>query len=586
MLSSRLHTSIVTALLLVLTPDVSWASGTCSRSDRARMEKALVPSGIAKHGDCSAIPLEDECSSIFAPNIGSITGRAHRNTFDVIPKHETLPNSTTGVRFNVESVPAALKEDAEMERLTRDSVANGAKKNAKSFYAKDDRYEMSKPEDVRLEVLSDVPETQVFTGGTGFLAASLTAFAHHLPLALEPDHVWTVVSFAFAKHVEENAESLRKNFVRHDGKKRLLLVDANHLRMNGGKNLGSGSSSPAKEWEEDVFPEFSRQIQEHIGESTVRKIAPEFSTTNPAARAAKEITLMSAMKNYFSFGMGTSCGIPSVTLLGSREDWSSLRARAEELGELMTTEFSELWMPILLPVLDQFVESYDGNVDHGFWQSMVKVRRGPKPDSSGSEPKISGWLQILFPYLKDGELSGGLRPWQDMYFHGPAPENFPSVISSAPVDWVYYGSVHNLHFHAGITGFVQDSDDGGTLAPLVGWYVTHDPHREPDARLLVVKAEMKALLRGHAEEARKEPLDEGAEWYGRFCALHVEGQFIERHARVASLKRKYDELMKTGDAKHWTKMERLRDKYDRIMQAKETVTISADEAIRAFLADE
>ena len=80
---------------------------------------------------------------------------------------------------------------------------------------------------------------------------------------------------------------------------------------------------------------------------------------------------------------------------------------------------------------------------------------------------MSGWIQILFPYLKSRALNRGLHPWQEMYFHGPDPDDIPAVISSAPVDWDYNGTTYNLHFQAGFTGCTQDPADG-TLTPVMG----------------------------------------------------------------------------------------------------------------------
>ena len=43
-------------------------------------------------------------------NGGFVRGRGHSNTFEVEAKHEKLSNAL-GVRFNVETVPASLKQD-------------------------------------------------------------------------------------------------------------------------------------------------------------------------------------------------------------------------------------------------------------------------------------------------------------------------------------------------------------------------------------------------------------------------------------------------------------------------------------------
>ena len=52
----------------------------------------------------------------------------------------------------------------------------------------------------------------------GFIQAITTAFAEHWPLALRPEHIWTLVLQAVARHVDENTEELRERFVAHEGK--------------------------------------------------------------------------------------------------------------------------------------------------------------------------------------------------------------------------------------------------------------------------------------------------------------------------------------------------------------------------------
>jgi len=504
---------------------------------------------------------------------GYVKGHRHENKFFVKAKHENLSNGS-GVRFNVETVPSPLKEDLNKSKLDRDSILSVIKNDALDFYGGDTA---SKPGDIRLEAVSDAPDTTVFSGGSGFLAACLTAFAQHLPLSLSPDHVWTVLSYAFAKHVDKHAEELRENFVQHEGKKR-LLVRADHLVMGGG-DLDRGS--PPETWEASIFSDFSRQIKQHIGEKVHTIIAGGFTTTTNTARAAHEITLMSAMKNYFSYGMMTMCGIPYITLLGTEQDWATLRSRAEDLGNLMTPEIRNAWLPYLLPVLDEFVNSYKGNVNHGFWQSMVKLR--DTGGGSGSHSFISGWLQIFFPYLASGEFNTRLRSWNEMYFEGPDPKEFPTIVSSAPVDWDYYGKTHDLHFHSGITGYTQDPIDG-TLTPLIGWHVTHDPPQDPVSRFEAVKGEIEALLKAHKAEAQATPLDKTAPWYVRICTLYSEQVSLEGPARRIVLKRKLDSLKNSRGrvSEYWAAREEMRRLELSIEKQNTTVLLSIDAMINKF----
>ncbi|CAB9500082.1 expressed unknown protein [Seminavis robusta] len=484
--------------------------------------KETLPKGVANNHEGESYP----CSS----TKGVRAGADHASTFEVIPKHETL-STGNGVRFNVETVPGALKEHLQKPHITRQQLIESLQSTLAEKYTMDrgetDSYGWPTypgkqgsvmASDVKIEALSESGAgggKKLVHGGTnGLVMAMVTAFAQHLPLELSPDSIWIAISYAFAKHVDQNAESLRKNFVQHEGKKRLLVETPANFAMSNGQNPDTGAS--AQEWEALVFPNFSSQIEDYIGKTTHEAIAASFSTTTTTGKACHEITLMSAMKNYFSYGMRTMCGIPHITLLGTERDWVQLRARAEHLGSLMTEEFSEYWMPLLLPVLDEFVESYRGNVNHGFWQSVVKLR--DTGGGSGSHDFISGWIQILFPYLGSGELNQRLKPWNEMYFYGPELDSFPLLASSAPVDWEYHGTTFDIDFYAGVLGFAQDPSDG-TISPLLGWYVAHSPPKSPSLQLKEAKKELNDLLLGHKEEVAADTVDKNAPWYGRVAYL-------------------------------------------------------------------
>ncbi len=372
-------------------------------------------------------------------------------------------NENVGVNFNVETVKEPLPRHKNKTKLTRKDYLDALSK-----------YEEGEKDEVRLEaVVSNQNDEEhnreiVSVGGNGFLVACVTAFAQHLPLGLSPDHIWTLITYTFAKHVDTHAEELRSNFVSHEGKKTLKVFTPPSFQMSQMNNPDSGAT--AKEWETFVFPEFSKQIKTHVGEDTHSLLTGDFTTSTAASKACNEIVLMSAMKNYFSYLLVTRCGIPNITLLGTEGDWVSLRNRTEALGKLMKEDFSSYWLPLVLPILDEFVDSYRGNVNHGFWQSMVKLRNNDQ--DSGRKSFISGWIQIFFPYLASGRLNSSLHPWQKMYFYGPEPEDFPNIVSSTPVDWDYWGTEFKMNFNASIFAVSQNSSDG-MLFPEIGWYVSH-----------------------------------------------------------------------------------------------------------------
>lgn len=461
---------------------------------------------------------------------------ASQRTFEVSPRHESLPNG--GVRFAVESVSPAAKEDKCKPVLAAGELHQAQQATAERFYAQDEsrlsgRRFRTAFTPMRIEASAEAPGGLVHAGADGFIVAVLTAFARHLPLALSPDHIWALISTGFARHVDANAEALRENFVQHQVKKR-LEVAVDHFEMGGGK---PGCGTPAELWQRDVFPCFSEQIRAHIGDRVHSAIAGGFSTTDAASQAAHEVTLMSAMKSYFSFGMTTCCGIPEVSLLGTLADWQAVRARTEQLGKLMVPDFADRWLPVLLPVLDQFVLAYQGQVNYGFWQSMVKLRN--TGGGSGSYSFISGWVQLLYPYRAHGLPASDFRPWEEMYFTGPQLDELPPVLSSCPVDWNYHGTTYDLHFHAGIAGVTQDPEDG-TLTPLLGWFVSHDPPEEPQSRLEWLRSEAAALRAGHESEPECGP------WAKRLSVLEHESEVLQvvvdanaRQSMIDQLREKY-----------------------------------------------
>lgn len=384
------------------------------------------------------------------------------------PVKAFFERTTTGARFNVETVTYVPNKHSRVSSADQEGISF-----LKTFY---DKEQTLKP---RIEATSLAGKEVV--GGGSLMHVVLRAFDEHLPIVFRPDDIWILLTFAFAKHVDANAEALRSRFVAHEGKK-VLEIRVDHFFVG---------ETPPELWERDAFAQFSSQIREHIGDKTHQMLVERYSTTNATDQAIHEITLMAAMKNYFSYKMRTCCGIPSVELRGTEQDWANLRQRAEDmLGELMP-EYTKL----LIPVLDEFAAASRGIVNLQFWQSMCKIISHGR--GSGSYSTVSGWFSLFYPYMTDGP-NKNLRPWESMESqHGPEPSDFPTVISSVPVEWDYLGTQYLLHFHAGMFGIAQDPDTLA-LSASVGWIVSHDPPQDPAIRLQSVEKEIADITQGDA----------------------------------------------------------------------------------------
>lgn len=295
------------------------------------------------------------------------------------------------------------------------------------------------------------------------------AFSEHRPLVLSPDCIWLTIVQGFAYHVHENAEALRHRIVAHDEKMTLTVrtvsLDENH-------------------WPK-MISQFSEQIRQNSDPVLHETLLCNFSTTTPKIRTAFEVALMDAYQRYFEYNMMCVCGIPTITLEGTPEDWQRIRDRIEVLA----TFDLERWTSRLTPILDRFVTTSMGSPDRAFWQAIYKPKRFYFTDSA------TGWIADFFPYLyqrfpkpqfrRNHILDTERQDWLpvDSNSRGAsvALESFPSGLSSAPVKIQFSDSRPSLDVDlmAGFFGVFQDPGDY-SLSPQIAWAVVN---RDPRAGL-------------------------------------------------------------------------------------------------------
>lgn len=311
------------------------------------------------------------------------------------------------------------------------------------------------------------------------IAALHEAFAEHRPIALSPDIVWLTLMQGVAHHVNTNAERLRKQLVSTEGKPTIEIHRNDFV-------LGSAENP----WPE-VFSSFSDVLRDYLGE-THALIVADFSTTTAISRAASEVALLDTVQAFFDYEVHTLCGIPTITLEGTVEDWRAILRRVEALRRFDLG----FWVDALSPVLERFVAAASGSVDGAFWESIYKWRG---PVGSGSA-HVNGWILDLFPYLDnprakfsamfgdasdeddamreyvaEGLLAPPLiqNPWlgtTGLRRGGPGRDDFPCLPSSAPFKWVHLGRELPMRFVGGLMGVRQDRESL-CLRPEIGWAV-------------------------------------------------------------------------------------------------------------------
>ncbi len=287
----------------------------------------------------------------------------------------------------------------------------------------------------------------------GFVMAATTAFNDHHPLVLTPDAVWLCIAQGFATHLRQNAETLRERIVTFSGRKEIKIQRDDFLKGR--------AENP---WTE-AFSGFSDAVATYVPNER-KLVVCDFSTTGPAERAASEITLLDSMQEYFEYRCVTMCGIPEITLAGTKEDWLQVQKRAEQLSPYDLG----WWLDALRPVLNQFVSAFDGREDRDFWKSFVKV------NGMSGGPYLTGWINVLLPFLEEEPLKPNPHStsWRDGLHRdfggGPTYSQLPLGLSRAPFEWVVLSQKYCMDLLGGFVGVAQDSQSLA-LSPAIGWAV-------------------------------------------------------------------------------------------------------------------
>lgn len=284
------------------------------------------------------------------------------------------------------------------------------------------------------------------------LSAVSRAFAEHRPLVLSPDAVWLTIAQGVAQHIRLHADELRPRLVGHGGRKRLTIT------FDGPMPVDSPS------WQH-IAEQFGKQV------GAVDLFECDFTTSTEVERMAGRVVMLDAYSPYFAFWLVFVCGIPSITLTGTVDDWRKIRARVDTLPELGL----ETWCRSLVPIADQFVRAAEGDVDTAFWQRIHSPA-----DAYGGEV-ITGWITRLYPYLNKLGAVTAPNPMLELPIDEPrevtgeaiqgiSSKSVPASLSRVVVNVNDGTDVRAVALHAGLVGVTQDDD--GALCPAAGWHLS------------------------------------------------------------------------------------------------------------------
>lgn len=292
---------------------------------------------------------------------------------------------------------------------------------------------------------------QVFTYGNfpGFVEALHMSYQNHYPLKLSASDFIILVGQGLSKHINNNAEKLRYEFVSHAGQETIRIERDNFIK--GQQN----------DWS-TVFGDFAEEIKKRVKNDIYDVVVDDTSVATPTSKIVSEITLMDSMQNYFKYVVMTRCGIPKITLEGTKEDWELLRNKVGKLVEMNKDNKLKLdwWLTPLVPLVDKICDTgANGNADAEFWSGIYKYQ------SMGSgNAFVSGWITTFLPYIKKG-----VNDFSDAKLD---TSQIPTQYSEVPFIWDYYGQEIAMSFYGGFLG-AQFNEEDFSVQPAYFWSVNY-----------------------------------------------------------------------------------------------------------------
>lgn len=204
----------------------------------------------------------------------------------------------------------------------------------------------------------------------GLMGLVSHCYSNHLPLAIAPHDVWILLMSEITKEIAKNPEQYRQFFTKSD-KKETICVPS-----------GSMTQMPM-----DVLSQ--ALAQKVLFDSTI--ILQDFSTQTPMVAQTIQAIFCDMASPFYDYGM-FMCGIPSIELLGTLQDWQKVLTGFTQIVNVFNTTPLKNYLEKARPILEQFINALNGDADTQFWRDIFTQ----KNVGSGGDLQINGWITSLF----------------------------------------------------------------------------------------------------------------------------------------------------------------------------------------------
>ncbi len=303
--------------------------------------------------------------------------------------------------------------------------------------------------------------------GSGLISTVNICYGQHRPLVLSPDIIWMTIAQGVTTHINHSFKDLESKIFKKN-KPNVIRVRNDSLEYG------------ARHWIE-LVSEFTDSVKVYTKQGINQFLAPTFTTTTKTINTAYQANILYGYKKAFTYVGEGGCGIPYITLTGSKQDWIDLKLNLKKLDDLEL----EYWRLELEPVLSEFISVFEGDININFWKNIYKEY------SNYGIFAVSGWIIKLYPYMEvlgDRELDKEKGMYKveyefipNKFLHGDSYlystlslSNFPNYKSDTKILWIdnFKQQETKMNLYSGIMAAKQYDD--GSLKPWVTWAISSE----------------------------------------------------------------------------------------------------------------
>ncbi len=288
-----------------------------------------------------------------------------------------------------------------------------------------------------------------------FINLVARAYAAHNSIEINPDDIWLTILNGIRLHVKNNRDSLKDRFV-SPGADTAIEIRNDSLLLN----------ITYEKWH-GVIADLFDSLQEKIPVETGEPLNVKFSTTSPIDYNISRSLVMAVASEYYTYTWAVACGIPQIKVNGTKLDWSLLKDSFNKLASRLNLEW---WVKELNPILDEFINVFDGKINLIHWRSIFKKVF----EKVGCERRIQvdGWITKFYPYI------GRDKPKRRNEWNGAIDlmTDIPKGVTDVDINWIYDGKTIPLKIYTGFVGIQVDTtrkmlkaSRGYALMSYCGW---------------------------------------------------------------------------------------------------------------------